>query len=144
MWLAPRVTSVPLPDVEVEWYRTPLEPALKRRLHALSDLRGAAQTLGFLAQLAAWFAGALYCQQRGWHVAAALLALLYGAQANFLINAMHELGHGNVFRTQWLNHAFCRVVSSIRSDSRWCGLASPTRKPTYCHIRLTRLSARCQ
>lgn len=112
--LAPRPTSVPLPPgASVEWYRTPLAPALSRRLHALSDVKGAAQTLGFLAQLALWAAGAVHCQQRGRPVLALLFSLLYGAQANFLINAMHELGHGCVFKTPWLNHLFCRVVSFL-------------------------------
>jgi fatty acid desaturase len=111
--LAPRPTTVPLPPVEVSWYRTPIEPELKRRLHELSDARAFAQTLGFLAQLALWACGAVYCQQHGRPLAALLLSLVYGAQANFLINAMHELGHGHVFKTPALNHAFCRVVSFL-------------------------------
>jgi len=111
--LAPRPTTVPLPPVEVSWYRTPIEPELKRRLHELSDARAFAQTLAFLAQLALWACGAVWCQQHGRPLAALALSLLYGAQSNFLINAMHELGHGQVFKTAFLNHFFCRVVSFL-------------------------------
>jgi len=33
----------------------------------------------------------------------------YGAQANYLINGMHELGHGSVFKTKILNDIFMRA-----------------------------------
>lgn len=114
--LAPRPTTVPLPPVDVAWYRTPLAPEVKRRLHELSDLKAAVQTLGFLAQLALWGALAVHfahLSARPRPLAALFFSLLYGAQANFLINGMHELGHGQVFRTAWLNHFFCRIVSFL-------------------------------
>jgi hypothetical protein len=112
--LAPRPTRVPLPQVaSPEWYRTPVDADLKARLHELSDARAAAQTLGFLGQLALWAALALRFQAQGRPALALLFALLYGCQANFLINGMHELGHARVFRTPWLNHFFCRVVSFL-------------------------------
>eukprot|EP00037_Helgoeca_nana_P024535 m.261271 g.261271 ORF g.261271 m.261271 type:complete len:177 (-) comp26665_c0_seq2:186-716(-) len=34
-------------------------------------------------------------------------------QANFLINGMHELGHGHVFRTKFFNGFFLRVISFL-------------------------------
>jgi fatty acid desaturase len=82
-------------------------------LHATSDAQGFLQTLGFLGMLAFWFGAALYLQARG-HMAWCVIAVaLYGMQANFLINGMHELGHGFVFRTKWLNGFFCRIVSFL-------------------------------
>jgi fatty acid desaturase len=45
--------------------------------------------------------------------AAAVLGCLYCTQANFLINAMHELGHGHVFKTKFLNHLFMRIFSFL-------------------------------
>lgn len=54
-----------------------------------------------------------------------------GLQANFLINGMHELGHGHVFRTRWLNGVFMRIFSFLgyvtskvlhsMSRDRWLG-----------------------
>jgi fatty acid desaturase len=46
----------------------------------------------------------------------ACFTLLYGMQANFLINnGMHELGHGTAFQfqTRWLNFFFLRVASFL-------------------------------
>jgi fatty acid desaturase len=40
-------------------------------------------------------------------------SLVYGCVANFSINAMHELGHGCVFKTPFLNALFLRLVSFI-------------------------------
>ena len=34
-------------------------------------------------------------------------------QANFLINGMHELGHGFVFKTQSVQNLFLRVISFL-------------------------------
>jgi fatty acid desaturase len=45
--------------------------------------------------------------------AAAFFACLYCVQSNFLINAMHELGHGYVFKTKFLNAFFMRIVSFL-------------------------------
>lgn len=42
-----------------------------------------------------------------------LLTFVYGMQANFCINAMHELGHGFVFRTKVLNAVFMRIFSFL-------------------------------
>ena len=44
-----------------------------------------------------------------------LLGVCVGAlrQANFLINGMHELGHGFVFKTQSVQNLFLRVISFL-------------------------------
>lgn len=63
--------------------------------------------------LGAWFGFALYFQSVGRPGLSFLFAALYGMQSNFCINAMHELGHGYVFRTRWLNGVFCRIVSFL-------------------------------
>ena len=111
--LAPHPTRVPLPSVEIEWYRTPLSAEARARLHELSDARAAAQTLGFLGALALWAAAAVHCSVSCRPLLALAFALLYCCQANFLINGMHELGHGHVFKTQWLNGLFVRIVSFL-------------------------------
>ena len=97
----------------IKWHRTPLQPETNRAVHAVSDARGALQAGGWLAMLFAWFGLALHHQAEGHPWLSLLFVLLYGCQANFAINGMHELGHGFVFKTQWLQNIFLRVFSFI-------------------------------
>ena len=99
-------------DHDISWYRTSLPPGVSAALHKKSDLRGAVQTLGFLGMLAVTLLGAVTLAHAA-PAASALCALLYGMQANFLINGMHELGHETVFKTRYLNGVFLRVVSFL-------------------------------
>ena len=113
MDLMPQTAGVPLPEHTIEWYRTPLPPAVKDRVHELSDARGFFQTLGFLAWLLGAGAGALYFSYTPHHCVTAAFALLYGMVANFTINGVHELGHNSVFKTRALNGFFLRVLSFL-------------------------------
>jgi fatty acid desaturase len=90
-----------------------LDKDLHRRLHQTSDARGAYQTLGFLAMLGTWFALALHFQASGSPWLCFCSAATYGMQANFLINGMHELGHGFVFKTRWVNGFCMRFISFL-------------------------------
>ena len=97
----------------IEWYRSPLPPGAMKSLHVRSNLRGAAQTLGYLAILAAPAGLAIragLAHAWGW---AALGVFLYGVIAAFLINGVHELGHNTVFRSAWLNRWFCRLLAFL-------------------------------
>jgi fatty acid desaturase len=79
-------------------------------------MRGAFQTFGFLGMLGAWFALAVYFHAAGGPLSPLLCVgacALYGLQANFLINGMHELGHQHVFKTRWVNGAAMRVISFL-------------------------------
>jgi fatty acid desaturase len=111
--LGPQTSGVPLPDHTIEWYRTPLDPAVSARLHEKSDARGLAQTLGFLSVLLGAGAGALHFSATPHHGLTLLCVLAYGLVANFLINGMHELGHNNVFKSRALNGLFLRVLSFL-------------------------------
>jgi fatty acid desaturase len=100
-------------NVAITWYRTKLPPESLKSLHAKSDLKGGAQTLGYLALLvgtgfAAWWA----LHHAPWHVTTGFV-FLYGMVSAFLINAVHELGHGTVFRTRWRNSFFCHVFAFL-------------------------------
>ena len=99
--------------ISVQWYRTKIPSDQFRRLHQVSDLRGAMQSVGWLAMLAAWFCLALDCHARGLTALSVVFVLLYGMQVNFAINGMHELGHGFVFRTKALNALFMRILSFL-------------------------------
>jgi len=95
----------------VNWYRTPLDPKVMKKLHQRSDWLGFLQTGGYLAvivttgTLAFWSAGRLPA------AAVILLVLLHGTCCAFMANAVHELGHGTVFDTKFLNALFLRIFS---------------------------------
>lgn len=100
-------------NVAISWYRTKLPPGALKALHEKSDLKGAIQTLGYLGILFGFGAAAWHSfHQWAWWATAAFV-FSYGMVAAFLINAVHELGHGTVFRTKWLNTFFCHVFSFL-------------------------------
>ena len=78
-----------------------------------SDLRGAAQALGHLALVAATGAATVYLFSQQLWLAGAGLLFLHGTFSSFLSSGAHELDHGTVFRTRWLNRAFLRVYSLL-------------------------------
>lgn len=95
----------------IAWYRTPLDSKAFKSLHEKSDLLGWLQTLGYLGLLVLTAGLVLYAAGR-WPVGVVLLLIvLHGTFCAFLINAVHELGHGTVFKTKFLNAFFVRVFS---------------------------------
>ncbi len=97
-------------DFRVKWYRSPVEPALLRELMRRSDWRGGLHSVGHLLLWAAtgaltWL---LFAAELWPLFAVALMA--HGVVGSFFKGAaIHELGHGTVFRTKWLNGLFTRV-----------------------------------
>lgn len=101
-----------LPAV-IDWYRTPLPPAVFKRLHERSDLRGWVQSAGYLGVLLVT-ATLTFWSWRHWAWPwTVLFVFLHGMVTAFLPNANHELGHGTVFRTKRLNAAFLRLFSFL-------------------------------
>jgi fatty acid desaturase len=97
--------------VLISWYRTPLDPKAFKSLHQRSDVKGFAQTLGYLGLLVLT-GGSVLCaagHAPAWVVL--LLLFLHGTFCNFLINAVHELGHNTVFRTRALNAFFVPIFA---------------------------------
>jgi len=106
-------TAAPSPLKSIEWYRTPLEKADFRRLHERSDFLGGCQTLGYLGVLVLTGATAWYSAGHfAWYVTLALV-FLHGTVFAFQINAVHETGHGTVFKTKALNAFFERVFAFL-------------------------------
>ena len=114
-------TEQPLPvftervrkNEQISWYRSPLPPGAMKKLHERSDARAAVQTLGYLAILAvtATLAWTSLTWAPWWGTV--LLVLLHGGMMAFLINGVHELGHGTVFKTRRLNAVFCHVLAFL-------------------------------
>ena len=97
----------------IAWYRTPLDSRDFKGLHERSDLLGGIQALGHLGLLVVTGAAVLIVAPV-WPVWATLLLLfLHGTFSAFYINAVHELGHGTVFKTKSLNAFFVRIFAFL-------------------------------
>ena len=97
----------------IAWYRCPVPRDELAKLNQRSDLLGFAQTLGFLAVLAATSGAAIYSSLHWpWYVTA-VLVLVNGHFWHFLVNGFHELIHDSVFRARWLNRVFLRIYAFL-------------------------------
>ncbi len=100
--------------LRVDWYRCKTRPGLLREMSRRSDAQGWFQAGGHLALFI--FTGSLvflFWSQGLW--LAFLLALFcHGTVTSFFRGvAPHELGHGTVFKTKWLNKFFMYLFSLI-------------------------------
>ena len=108
------MAETPKPVAIVDWYRTPLPSDLFKKLHQRSDGRAFVQSSGFLA-IAATTGTLTFWSWGHWPWYATVLCFfLHGTVSHFYVNGMHELGHGTVFRTKWLNAVFrALTISSL-------------------------------
>ena len=109
---------MPLSDViktmSVKWYRCPIESSTLRKLSRRSDLQGWFQAGGhltlfiFTASLAYYF-----WDVKNW-LGFVIMLFVHGTIGNFFSGvAPHELGHGTVFKTKWLNKFFMYFFSLL-------------------------------
>ena len=114
---ARKVAFPPLDEVRrnlrVKWYRSPIDPSTLRRLMRRSDLQGALQALGHLGLFAATgIVTAWFFTQAMW-LQFALALWCHGTFGTFMYVAGHDLGHGTVFRTRWLNRFFQSIFGVL-------------------------------
>ncbi|MDD9955314.1 MAG: fatty acid desaturase [Anaerolineaceae bacterium] len=98
----------------VDWYRSPVPGAKLRELSRRSDRQAWFQAGGHLTLFI--LTGALVFHFWTLQLQGAFLAALFchGTVTSFMRGvAAHELGHGTVFRTKWLNKAFLYPFSLI-------------------------------
>lgn len=95
----------------VAWYRSPVDPKFLKGLHERSDFLGLLQTLSYLGTIALTGTAAFYSSFHWPLPATVLLMFLHGMGCAFLINGVHELGHGTVFKTKWLNGFFVHILA---------------------------------
>ncbi len=108
----------PLADVRkslrVKWYRCPIDFKELKELSKRSDAQGWFQAGGHLALFAV--TGTLvytFWAQQNW-ILCAISLFLHGTIASFFVGvAPHELGHGTVFNTKWLNTVFLYLFSFL-------------------------------
>ena len=116
---------------QVRWYRSPIEPGKLKELTQRSDLHGAFQTFGHIVLLAVTAAATWYFFSRGIWVGFAISLFVHGTIYSFLPGlATHELAHGTVFRTKWLNGLFVRFLSLIS----WFNFHDYKISHTYHHL----------
>ncbi|WOO39295.1 fatty acid desaturase [Rubellicoccus peritrichatus] len=93
-------------NYSVGWYRVPLPKELRRELNARSDVKGFMQAGGYLGLMFLSGLGVfLVWQNLSWPWLIPAL-FIHGTICSFQINAVHELVHGTVFKTKWLNTLF--------------------------------------
>jgi fatty acid desaturase len=97
----------------VQWYRSPVSRENLAALNRRSDVKGFAQTLGYLGTLAATGAAAYWAAGRLPWPAVVVLLFMHGMGWAFLINGFHELIHDSVFKTRWLNRFFLGIFSFL-------------------------------
>jgi len=98
--------------LRVQWYRCPVECSRLRELSKRNDLRGWFQAGGHtLLLVGTGILTFFFWQQKIW-IGFAIALFLHGTVGSFFSGiAAHELGHGTVFRTKWLNRIFLYLVS---------------------------------
>lgn len=100
-------------DRTIPWRRTPLPAEKLKSLNERSDGKAWIQAGGYLGLLLV--TGSLsylaWSMQNWWLLGAFLF--LHGTVAAFCINGVHELVHGTVFKTPWLNTAFAYIFAFI-------------------------------
>ena len=98
--------------LRVQWYRCPVERSRLRELSKRNDLRGWFQAGGHtLLLVGTGILTFFFWQQKIW-IGFAIALFLHGTVGSFFSGiAAHELGHGTVFRTKWLNRIFLYLVS---------------------------------
>ncbi|MEX3934274.1 fatty acid desaturase [Paraburkholderia phymatum] len=102
------------------WHRVRIDRKVLKELSTRSDARGLSQVGGFLGLVVASGVLAWFSLGTAWVVPA---FLLYGTVFAFSEAAAHELGHGTVFKTRWLNEAaywiICFMSWREQVYSRW-------------------------
>ncbi|HIG48884.1 MAG TPA: fatty acid desaturase [candidate division Zixibacteria bacterium] len=101
-------------DLRVGWYRCPIEHARLRELSKRSDVQGWFQAGGHILLLAATGVLTYYFWSQQIWIGFAVALFAHGTAGSFFRGiAPHELGHGTVFRTKWLNKLFLYVYSLL-------------------------------
>lgn len=97
----------------IDWYRSPVSKEDFKKLHRKSDLLGALQTGGYLGVYLTTLTLAIVSSELWPAWTTFSLVFLHGTIAAFMINAVHELGHGTVFTKRWQNRFFCKVFAFL-------------------------------
>jgi len=111
-------TYQPLSEVretlKVKWYRTKIEPSKLKELSKRSDAQAWFQAGGHLALYILTGSLVFYFWSQQLWIAFLIALFFHGTVASFFVGvAPHELGHGSVFQTKWLNSVFLYLFSLL-------------------------------
>lgn len=128
-------TYPPLREVrktlKIDWYRCPIDPHRLKELSARSDAKGWLQSLGHLALITATGTLSVVLFERQLWPSFAFALWIHGVIFSFVPGLVtHELSHGTVFKTKWLNELFLRVYSLLG----WVNFHHYKRSHTYHHM----------
>lgn len=98
---------------KINWYRTHIDREVLADLNRRSDALGFVQTLGHLGIIVLTGAAAWHAALSGSILVMLAALFLHGTVYAFLLNGFHELCHGTVFKTKWLNTFFLYVFSFL-------------------------------
>ena len=94
---------------KMHWYRIPLEKEKLKSLHSRDNLKGGLQTIGYLLIIIlTGILSILSIEILSWPWWI-ITILIHGTVIKFTINAVHELGHGTVFKSAPTNSIFCKL-----------------------------------
>ena len=100
--------------LRVDWYRCKTRPGLLRELSRRSDIQGWFLAGGHLALVIVTGALVFYFWSQALWLAFLIALFCHGTVTAFVRgNSTHELGHGTVFKTKWLNKFFLYLFSLI-------------------------------
>ncbi len=108
----PEVTSDKT-NISIQWYRTKLDRETFKALHQKNDRQGWIQAGGYLLIILATGGVSAYCAIHSLWIGLVISMALHGTICAFMINAVHELTHGTVFKTKALNSIFAHLFAWI-------------------------------
>eukprot|EP01052_Picozoa_sp_SAG31_P031877 SAG31_NODE_3429_length_4284_cov_7.544086_3_plen_137_part_00 len=97
--------------LKVKWYRCPMPKGALTQLSKRSDAQGLVQAGGHLTLWIATGTAVWYLWRNQQFLAAAIAMFFHGTLGSCFGYAVHELGHGTVFATKWLNSFFLVIYS---------------------------------
>ena len=100
-------------QMQISWWRPRLDRETLRSLTRRSDWRGLVQSLGILALWTTTGLAAFHAWRNlsvGWLI---LALFVHGTFYTFSGSAFHELTHGTVFKSRWLNELFLRIFAFV-------------------------------
>ena len=129
-------------EMNINWYRSPIDADVLKELMQRDDLRGWIQTIGhlgfFFATAALAYVAYLNIDTTNWYWSSPLLLLalfVHGTMGPFMgLIAVHELQHRTVFKSRRLNEFFKKVYSFISwSDYLWYQKSHAAHHRATCH-----------
>ncbi|MFA3915559.1 fatty acid desaturase [Ruegeria hyattellae] len=100
--------------LKVQWYRSRMPPERFRALSRRSDRQGWKQAGGHLGLFCLTGAATYLAWAQGLWLLFVVALFCHGTVASFFRGtSTHELGHGTVFETRWLNKLFLYLFSLI-------------------------------